>query len=54
MKDIKSNERLLFFVQDPQRVKLLSRLSLNYSHLNKHKFRHNFKVCVSPVCVAVD
>ena len=21
-----------------------------YSHLNEHKFRHNFKECVSPMC----
>ena len=23
---------------------------LNLSHLNEHKFRHNFKRCVSPIC----
>ena len=50
MKDIKSNERLLFSIHDPQGVKLLSRLRLKFSHLNEHKFRHNFKECVSPMC----
>ena len=47
MKDIKSNERSLFFIHDPQDVKLLSQLSFNFSHLNKHKAKHNFKECVS-------
>ena len=41
MKDIKSNERSLFSIHDPQGVKLLSRLRLNFSHLNEHKFKHN-------------
>ena len=50
MKDIKSNEQSLFSIHDPQSVKLLSQLGLNFSHLNKHKFRHNFKECVSPMC----
>ena len=49
MKDIKSNERLLFSIHDPQGVKLLSRLRLNLNHLKEHKFRHNFKECVSPM-----
>ena len=39
MKDIKSNERSLFSVHDPEGVKLLSRLNFNFSHLNEHKFR---------------
>ena len=38
IKDIKSNEQLLFSIHDPQSVKLLSRL--NFSHLNEHKFRY--------------
>ena len=43
MKDIKSNDRLLFSIHDLQ----LYQLRLNVSHLNEHKFRHNFKECVS-------
>ena len=50
MKDIRSNEQSLFSIHDPQGAKLLSRLRLNFSHLNKHKFRHNFKECVSLKC----
>ena len=46
MKNIKSNERSSFSIREPQDVKLLSQLRLN---LNQHKFRHNFKECVSPI-----
>ena len=40
----------MFFIHDPQGAKLLSRLRLKFSHLNEHKFRHNFKEYVSPMC----
>ena len=50
MKHTKSNERLLFSIHDPEGVQLLSRLGLNFSHLNKHKFRHSFKECVRARC----
>ena len=42
--------RSLFTIHDPVGVKLLTRLRLQSSHLNEHKFRHNFKDCVSPRC----
>ena len=44
------NQRSLFSIHDPVGVKLLTRLRLQFSHLNEHKFRHNFKDCVSPMC----
>ena len=50
MKDIKSKERSLFSIHEPLIVKLFSRLRLDFSHLNEHKFRHKFKECVSPMC----
>ena len=50
MKHTKSNERLLFSIHDPEGVKLLSRLGLNFSHLNKQKLSHSFKECVRPRC----
>ena len=31
-----------FSIYDPFGVKLLNRLRIDFSHLNKHKFRHNF------------
>ena len=39
-----------FAMHDPAGVKLLSRLRLKFSHLNEHKFRHNFKDALSPMC----
>ena len=34
---------------DPQKLKLLTRLRLGFSHLKEHGFRHNFQECMSPV-----
>ena len=47
------NQRSLFSIHDPVGVKMLTRLQLQFSHLNEHKFHHNFKDCMSPMCVAV-
>ena len=44
------NQRTLFSIHDPVGVILLTRLPLQSSHLNKYKFRHNFKYCVSSMC----
>ena len=41
-------ENSLFSVYDPLGVKLLTRLRLQFSHLNEHKFRHGD--IVSPMC----
>ena len=46
IKDIKSNEISFFSIHDSQGAKLLSRLRLNFSHLNEHKF----KECGSTLC----
>ena len=43
-------QKSLFAIHDPAGVKLLSRLRLKFSHLNEHKFRHNFKDPLSPMC----
>ena len=43
-------QKSLFAIHDPPGVKLLSRLRLKFSHLNEHKFRHNFKDALSPIC----
>ena len=43
-------QKSLFAIHDPAGVKLLSRLRLKFSHLNEHKFRHNFKDALSPMC----
>ena len=31
-------------------MKLLTRLRLNFSHLNEHKFRHNFNDMINTMC----
>ena len=39
----KKKENSLFSIYDPLSVKLLTRLRLQFSHLNEHKFRHGFE-----------
>ena len=41
-------QKSFFAIHDPAGVKLLSRLK--FSHLNEHKFRHNFKDALGPMC----
>ena len=47
---IEKLENSLYNVYDPLGVKLLSRLRLQLSHLNKHKFRLGFNDTVNPMC----
>ena len=51
MKLFFSQERSLFSIPDPIGVKLLTRFQLKFSHLNEHKFRHNFKDTVVAMCI---
>ena len=54
------NSKLLSFIRpvqsniysifDPEGLKLLTRLRLDFTHLNEHKFRHNFQDCQNPLC----
>ena len=34
----------------PLGIKFLTRLRLGLSHLNEHKFKHNFQKCLNPLC----
>ena len=34
-------------------MKFLTRLSLGFSHLNEHRFRHNFQDCMNPPCSCI-
>ena len=47
---IKVKENSIFGIHDPVGIKLLTRLRLNFSHLNEHKFRHNFRETLNPFC----
>ena len=37
-------------IHNPTGLKLLNRLRLGLSHLNDHKFNHNFKECINLLC----
>ena len=41
----------VFEISNPYGLKLLARLRLGLSHLRYHKFRHNFQLCINPICV---
>ena len=40
----------IYNIHDPMGIKYLTRLRLGLSHLNDHKFRHNFQDCLNPLC----
>ena len=46
---IRPKENSIYAIHDISGLKLLTRLRLNFSHLNEHKFRHNFKDTVNPM-----
>ena len=48
--NIRSKENSIYAIHDISGLKLLTRLRLNFSHLNEHKFRHNFKDTINPMC----
>ena len=39
----------IYNIHDPMAIKYLTRLRLGLSHLNDHKFRHNFQDCLNPL-----
>ena len=43
-------QNLMFKIHDPLGTKFLTRLRLGLSHLNEHRFRHNFQDCSNPLC----
>ena len=44
------NPKPVYNILDSNGLKLLTRLRIGLSHLNEHKFNHNFKECVNPSC----
>ena len=46
----KERENSPLFIFDPFGLKLLTRFRLHFSHLNEHKFRHNFRDTVNSMC----
>ena len=47
---VRSKENFVLAFHDINGLKLLTRLRLNFSHLNEHKFRHNFNDTINPMC----
>ena len=50
LNEIRSKPSPLNSIHNPSGIKLLTRLRLGLSHLNEHKFNHNFDDCVNPFC----
>ena len=48
---VRSREKSVFVVHDINGLKLLTRLRLKFSHLNEHKFRHDFNNTINPMCL---
>ena len=40
----------IYNIFDPKDLAFLTRLRLGVSHLNEHRFRHNFQDCLNPLC----
>ena len=40
----------IYRINNPVGIGLLTRLRRGPTHLNKHKFRHNFVDCMNPLC----
>ena len=40
----------VYNIFDPIGLKFLTRLCWDLSHLNEHRFRHNFQDCFNPLC----
>ena len=47
---IRSKENSVIKIHDINGIKLLERLRLHFSHLNEHKFWHNFRATIDPMC----
>ena len=49
---IRSKGNSVFDIAGTNGIKLLTRLSLNFSQLNEHKFRHNVNNMADPMCTS--
>ena len=47
---VRPSENSVCEIHDINGLKLLTRLRLNFSHLNEPKFRHNFDDTTNPMC----
>ena len=49
MSFIRPLESNVYNIFDPIGLKFLNSLRLGFSHLNEHRFRHNFQDCMHPL-----
>ena len=47
---VRPKENSVFAIHGTKGLKLLTRLRLNFSHLNEYEFRHGFRDTVDPMC----
>ena len=47
---IRPVQNSIYNIFDPEGLKVLTRLRVGLSHLNEHRFRHNFQECLNPLC----
>ena len=40
----------IYKIFNPLGIKFLTRLRFGISHLNEHRFKHNFQSCLNPLC----
>ena len=50
LKSIQPLSNPIYNIHDPLGIRLLTRLRLGLSHLNEHRFNHNFDNCINPLC----
>ena len=50
MKIIQPIPNSVFGIFNPLGLRLITRLWLGLSHLNEHRFKHNFNDCINPLC----
>ena len=52
-KSIWSLSKPICNIHNPSVMQHLTRLRLGVSHLNEHKFNHNFEGCINPLCTCI-
>ena len=50
LKFVRYGEKKIFDIIHPFGIKMLTGLRWGISHLREHKFRHDFKYTVNPLC----
>ena len=50
LKNGRPTAKPVYNIQNPNGLKLFTRLRVGLSHLNEHKFNHNFQDCINPLC----